>query len=99
MKHWARKFYSSPEWHACRQGFLASKNYLCERCLKSGKVTVAKIVHHKEYLTAKNINNFSVSLNWDNLESLCQECHNAEHQGNNKTARYRIDSYGTLHPL
>lgn len=74
MKEWARGFYKSKAWLKCRGGYLKSKFGLCERCGKA-----AKIVHHKKYLTPLNINDPNVTLNWDNLEALCQDCHNKEH--------------------
>jgi 5-methylcytosine-specific restriction endonuclease McrA len=74
MKPWAEKFYKSKAWIECRLAFLQSKFFICERC--GGAAT---IVHHKVYLTPKNINDPEITLNWSNLESLCQDCHNREH--------------------
>ena len=37
------------------------------------------IVHHKEHLNANNIYNPAVTINFDNLELLCLNCHNSEH--------------------
>lgn len=37
------------------------------------------MAHHKVYITPTNINDPNITLNWDNLEALCQECHNKEH--------------------
>ena len=53
---------------------MESRHWLCERC-----PAPALIAHHKEYLTPDNIGDASVTLDWDNLEALCQECHNIEH--------------------
>ena len=33
MKPWAKQFYNSKEWQACREAYIASKQGLCERCL------------------------------------------------------------------
>lgn len=74
MKPWAAKFYKSKRWQRCRQAYIHKVFGLCERCWKPGK-----IVHHKVYLTEANIDNPEISLNFDNLEYLCQDCHNAEH--------------------
>lgn len=73
-KDYAKSFYKSKRWIDCRNGFMQSKNYICERC--NG---VAIICHHKEYITPENITDPNITLNWDNLESLCQTCHNLEH--------------------
>lgn len=74
MKPWAEKFYKSKAWLKCRKAYIDSVCGICERCGKPGK-----IVHHKTYLNEKNINDPSVSLNFTNLEYLCQDCHNTEH--------------------
>lgn len=70
----ARQFYNSKVWKQCRQGFMANKHYVCERC--GGAATIA---HHKQYLSPRNIHHPQVTLNWNNLEALCQDCHNIEH--------------------
>lgn len=72
-----QKIYDSPKWKKLRRMYLESQNYICERCGKP-----ATICHHKEYITASNINDIEVTLNFDNLEALCQECHNKEHKHN-----------------
>ncbi|MCY4300949.1 MAG: HNH endonuclease signature motif containing protein [Aestuariivita sp.] len=46
-------------------------NPLCERC---DVVTEAKVVHHR-----RAINDGGDPWDMDNLESLCQTCHNAIH--------------------
>lgn len=53
---------------------MSYKNGICERC-----GAPARIVHHRKYITRANINNPAITLNWDNLEALCQDCHNKEH--------------------
>ena len=39
------------------------------------------IVHHKSYIDANNIYNPEITLNFENLELLCLDCHNKEHHG------------------
>lgn len=39
------------------------------------------IVHHKSYINASNVWNTEITLNFDNLELLCLDCHNKEHFG------------------
>ncbi|PEB56232.1 HNH endonuclease [Bacillus pseudomycoides] len=73
-KEYAKKFYRSKVWQKCRAAYVQSVFGLCERCESPGK-----IVHHKEYITPSNINNPDITLNHDNLELLCQDCHNKEH--------------------
>ena len=36
-------------------------------------------MHHRVYLTPQNIGDPAVTLNFGNLELLCQRCHNDEH--------------------
>lgn len=61
---------------------MKSKHWLCERCGGA-----AKIAHHKTWLNKDNINNPDITLNWDNLEALCQDCHNKEHNSNKEAVQ------------
>lgn len=92
MKSWARSFYKSKAWRQCRDAFFVYRHGLCERCGGPGK-----IVHHKVYLTPQNINDPAVSLNHENLELLCQDCHNKEHHETEPVAEgLRFDENGDL---
>lgn len=94
MKPWARSFYKSKAWRDTRDAYIASRHGLCERCGAGGK-----IVHHRIYLTPDNINDPAMTLNFDNLELLCQDCHNAEHHGTIPAADgLAFDEYGDLVP-
>ena len=68
MKAWAEQFYNSDAWRACREGFLQSKGYLCERCSTPDNPVVAKIAHHKIYLTKENIPSESYQTKGDSIE-------------------------------
>lgn len=76
-KEFAKRFYNSKEWKKCKASYISSVHGLCERCEKLGY-----IVHHKKELTPNNINDYNITLNHDNLEYLCLDCHNAEHDFN-----------------
>nr|DAE12024.1 MAG TPA: HNH endonuclease [Myoviridae sp. ctv9K3] len=91
MKEWAKEFYHSKDWTDTRRAYLIAHHYLCERCGEP-----AKVVHHKHYLTKRNINNADIALNWDNLEALCQDCHNKEHHAAADTRRYKFDADGNI---
>lgn len=93
MKKWAERFYKGTTWKRTRGAFMKSKHYLCERCGEP-----AKICHHKEYLTPKNINDPKIALSWSNLEALCQDCHNKEHNKTKCSTRddCMFDEYGDL---
>lgn len=72
--HEVARFYNSPQWKKVRQAYKLYRHYICERCGGIGY-----FVHHKAYLNKSNIFNPEVTLNFDNLELLCKDCHNKEH--------------------
>ena len=92
MKEYAKQFYLSQAWRSTRNAYAVSVNGLCERCGQAGD-----IVHHKVYISPQNINNPDITLNWDNLELLCQDCHNKEHSSAQRK-RYTIDKFGNILP-
>lgn len=75
MKRQGQKVYNSRKWRRIRKEYLESKNYICERCGKP-----ATICHHKTYLTESNVTDGLTAYDFSNLESLCQDCHNLEHE-------------------
>lgn len=94
IKEYAEKFYKSAAWIKCREAFINSlSNKLCNRCREQP----GKIVHHKEEITPANINDPMITLNFDNLEYLCQDCHNREHHANVLTREdVKFDLEGNL---
>jgi 5-methylcytosine-specific restriction endonuclease McrA len=94
MREFAKRFYKSSAWQKCRASYIVSVHGLCERCGAGGK-----IVHHKIYLSDKNINDVSVTLSHDNLELLCHDCHNIEHMTKAPMASgLRFDNQGNIIP-
>lgn len=91
MKKWAESFYTSKSWKQCRDTYLESQNNICVRCGEP-----AKICHHKTWLTRENISNPYITLSWDNLEALCQDCHNKEHHKKEPKLRYSFDAEGNI---
>ncbi len=79
-------FYKSPAWLAAREIKIMSVNGLCERCRQVGIE-----VHHKERLLIDNVNNTAISINQDNLELLCRDCHNKEHKRFSKEVKFDSD--------
>lgn len=77
-RDFAKSFYNSKKWRRARQLKISTQHGICERC---GKAFSSKqlIVHHKVYLNETNIHDENISLNQDNLELLCIDCHNEEH--------------------
>lgn len=97
MKEYAKKFYKSSAWRNCRDSYMHSVGGLCERCIKQGIYVPAEIVHHKIYISQDNINEPSITLNWENLEAVCRECHAQEHElGHRIKRRYSVDDFGKV---
>ena len=94
-QEWAAGFYKSSAWRSCRAAYVRHARGLCERCLARGLVVPGVIVHHKCHLTAANITDPDVSLNWENLELLCRACHAEAHKSDGGR-RYRFDEFGRL---
>lgn len=83
-------FYKSKAWRDVKNSVWLKQSLLCNRCHKPVYVDGLSewlpknkrrtgIVHHKEYLNDINIYDDNVTLNEDNLEGLCKECHELEH--------------------
>lgn len=71
---------------------------VCERCFALGKLTPATMVHHIRHLTPENIGDPKVSLAYDNLMRLCQDCHafmHSDHSGR----RCEFNEDGTIKPV
>lgn len=90
---WAKKFYGSAAWQKCRQDYIQFRRGLCEECLRRGVITPGVEVHHLQRITSENINDASVTLNFDNLELLCKECHYEAHRSKE---RYSVSRDGKV---
>lgn len=74
MRTFAKQFYASPAWRHTRDFVLKRDAGLCVRC---GALGV--IVHHITELTPKNIDDPAITLNEENLVTLCRACHAIAH--------------------
>lgn len=86
-KNWIHKnVYNTYRWRKLRLYYL-SEHPLCEQCLKNGIKKLAEHVHHCEEISTGNSNEQMIQLAFDinNLEALCKECHQNEH---NKQINY-----------
>ncbi len=92
-KPWAKPFYNSTAWQRTRYAYMVSKHGLCERCGKPGN-----IVHHRKALRPCDMSNTDRTLNWDNLELLCHQCHDIEHVSRHKKMLCGFDSEGNILP-
>ena len=96
MKPYAEQFYKSTAWKNCRNSYMKSVGGLCEDCYAKGIVNPAEEVHHIVFLNKTNINDPSVTLNWNNLVALCRECHRKRH--GYVEQRYTIEPDGRVLP-
>lgn len=87
---WAKTFYNSTQWKKCRETILKRDRY---RCQTPGCYNPAEEVHHKTKLTPKNINDPMVSMNPENLISLCGDCHKAKHERDKRDGRLKKTRY------
>ena len=92
-RHFARSFYNSKAWRTKRKAY-RQKHPLCERCLKRGLYVPAQCVHHKVHISEQNYYDHAILLGDENLESLCNECHEKEHNGSEVI--YTFDETGSL---
>jgi 5-methylcytosine-specific restriction endonuclease McrA len=93
-KTWAKKFYNSILWKRTQANYRQLHYGICERCGRPDGI----IVHHKIYLTENNIDNPNIALNFNNLELLCIDCHNQEHNCKHKPTQkgLKFNSKGEL---
>ena len=91
MKPYAAAFYKSKSWRRISKIYMESKHYICERC-----GSPATICHHKRYITPGNIGDPNITLNVNNLECLCIDCHNREHIGQAKLSTAVFNERGEV---
>lgn len=75
-----RKIYNTERWRRLRAWKFAC-NPLCEICLKDDKIVPAEDVHHiVSFMSTDDIakRNF-LAYDYDNLMSLCKQCHQKVH--------------------
>ena len=79
-------FYTSRDWRNFRKNLIADRTskedglLRCERCGEPILNEWECVAHHKQPLTAQNMNDLSISLNPDNILLLHHKCHNMEHK-------------------
>lgn len=78
-----KQFYGRKDWRDLSYTLKIARGGKCERC---GFTAVEKedwkklIGHHKTELTEANVSNPTISLNPDEVEIICMDCHNKEHR-------------------
>lgn len=94
VKQYAERFYKGKKWQSVRAFVWSRDKGLCQRCLKKGILKPGDTVHHIIELTPENITDETISLNPDNLETLCRDCHAAVHK--KYDPRYKVDELGRV---
>lgn len=78
-----RKLYNLPIWRG-KGGLRAqqlSRQPLCERCYKRGRIVPATVANHK----TPHKGDYSLFADPENLESTCKPCHDGEVQSEERT--------------
>lgn len=90
----AKKFYDSKAWRSCRASYIGKRRKIdgemCEMC----KDKPGYIVDHIIEIDALNLHDPWITLNHDNLQYLCLECHNTKTFG--LTNRVEFDTEGNI---
>ena len=89
-KQWAKAFYRSKQWANIRQSVLMRDKYICQIC-----GAPATEVHHIKHITEDNID-LASTHQWDNLISLCRDCHCRQHDKdryNSRTKKIEYENY------
>ena len=95
LKEYAKRFYKSQTWQKCREQIWQRDKGLCQECLKKGLIKAGDTVHHIIPITPMNIDDASITLNPDNLETVCRDCHALIHSGRERP-RYKVDELGRV---
>lgn len=74
------KFYTLKPWRDLSYSLKIKADGKCNRCNNTVLDFKYLIGHHKIELTDDNVDDPNVSLNPDNIEIICHECHNREHR-------------------
>ena len=99
MAHaYAKPFYDSPAWQACRKSYISKRikidGGMCESCHQR----IGYIVHHKEAINESNVNDVNITLNQDNLQYVCKWCHDRMEnhfvKSKGTVIRYEFDEKG-----
>lgn len=94
-REFAGNFYKTKDWKKVRDLYREKAGGLCEICWQNGLVVPGVIVHHKIHLDENNINNPDVTLNMNNLQLVCRDCH-AEIHSKHGDRRYLVAKDGTV---
>ena len=90
FKAWQKKFYNSEEWKEVRNAVRNREQMRCQMC---GRFIHGKsIVDHIIEIEPNNRNRKSITLNPDNCQLLCIECHNRKTFGDIDVIDYILEN-------
>lgn len=95
MKQYAERFYKSKKWQKVRALVWARDKGLCQECLRNNIIKAGDTVHHIIAISPETITDESITLNMDNLETVCRDCHAKVH-GKYVQERYKVDELGRI---
>lgn len=93
MSEQTAAFYKTKQWQDCRRSYIKSVGGLCERCFARGIIKHGDTVHHIKHITPANMTDPEITLNFENLQLLCRDCHAEIHK---KKKRYKITEDGRV---
>lgn len=71
--------YNTTRWRKLRLAKLIDSP-LCEVCLLAGIITPAIDIHHIDsFMNYEGLTRLDKAYNYENLQSICKECHQKEH--------------------
>lgn len=76
-RQWQSRFYKSKDWKSIRQIIIARDMSICQMC--ETLILSKMVVHHIDEITIDNYQDKNITLNAENLETLCFSCHNKIH--------------------
>lgn len=76
FRKWQHKFYNSKQWKDLRNEVRRRKRMTCDVCHRF--IRGKSICDHIKEITPENKDSLEVILNFENLQLLCFECHNAK---------------------
>lgn len=86
-REFAKSFYKSQAWKRAREEYVdrrkAFDGGLCELCQEEPGTHV----HHKIFLKPENIHDENITLNPENFQLMCYDCHQREHEAARRIAQ------------
>ena len=80
-------FYNSKEWRQTRLAVLSRDNYICQKCLREGRVHEGNLVHH--IIELRDPDGWEHRLDMDNLETINRSCHGKVYHKNSQKNKHK----------